>query len=1053
MGVRSIVRSLLLASFAALALANDPAQAQVTTTYSYDGAGRIISAVDNTGSQVVYQYDKAGNRTKVGNGLDVGEIVPLGYSESSALAGSAAPTVATMRDGVFDNRASIGATASQTDAWIQADLGSVKTVAMVKLAAANDPSWPLDASTTNGASLEYSTDGATWTTASAVSSAYPGAYLPITVNASARYLRLHRPGSGQVALGDFRVYATADTGSDAFGIGNYQTSATQNVPKLISPLQTYAGSHTGLTITSIPVQGTYGQATINADHTSMTYLATAVGSDTFTYAVQDANGASAAATVTVTVSAASTARIFTISPAVAGKTTWNLDVDGAFNLGTAGTWTLTPQSTFTASAKAWGAGGGGSNGAWPGGGGGFAGGAIQFQAGVAYRLDVGGGGDTTGGGAPGGGVGGPTTWSATAGGGGFSGVRKTSGPAVLIAPGGGGSGWGGVGGAGGGATGQPGGVYGSFPGGTGGTQTAGGTGSGSGSQYVGGTAADIYGGGGGGGYYGGGAGSGTSGGGGGGGGSGFFSPTEVTSGVLTAGAGPAAGNSSDTDRNAAGDTSGGAGNAGRFLLSGAVSTAPPPTVGPVGQTVAYNSVNNPITLSLGGGPATSVAVASQASHGQATASGLSITYSPTTNYANGASFTDSFTYTASNAAGTSAPATVTVTVSAAPGQKPQIGPIQATVDFNGSKNLPVNLTGGGVPTSVQVVSGFAPQHGSAFPVDATTLNYTPFHNTYGADFFYYSATNAYGTSAMARVDITVVAPGAPSVGDVHPPAFNYDTAEHAITLAINGYSNSVRTVTPPAHGQAFAFGANGMSWHQGGGFWGDDSFTYAASNDAGESNIATVYIHVNPPPPPTVGAGQLTVPYNTPGTVTLTPNGVYTPPLAASSPTPNGGTVSVNGTTATYTPPANWHGQDSFTYTATGPGGTSSPATISVVVSDLVSVHVSPVAWDPIGGYLVSGPVAAQNANQTIQGITSPVTLQFSTVNASGPGTLQYSLNNGPWTAWTSGATVSVANNDVLKFRVSVATTGAAIGSIRVVNISDGAALLNQFDYDVESGT
>ncbi|PWB81758.1 MAG: hypothetical protein C3F08_01235, partial [Candidatus Methylomirabilota bacterium] len=49
----------------------------------------------------------------------------------------------------------------------------------------------------------------------------------------------------------------------------------------------------------------------------------------------------------------------------------------------------------------------------------------------------------------------------------------------------------------------------------------------------------------------------------------------------------------------------------------------------------------------------------------------------------------------------------------------------------------------------------------------------------------------------------------------------------------------------------------------------------------------------------------------------------------------NGGTVAINGVTATYTPPANWSGTDSFTYTISdGRGGTAS-ATVTVTVKPI----------------------------------------------------------------------------------------------------------------------
>ncbi|MBZ7926418.1 fibronectin type III domain-containing protein [Ensifer adhaerens] len=85
-----------------------------------------------------------------------------------------------------------------------------------------------------------------------------------------------------------------------------------------------------------------------------------------------------------------------------------------------------------------------------------------------------------------------------------------------------------------------------------------------------------------------------------------------------------------------------------------------PAAGDVSATVAANSTANPVTLSLSGGAADSVAVAAAPSHGSAIASGTSISYTPDPGY----SGADSFTYTATNVTGTSAPATVRITVAA-----------------------------------------------------------------------------------------------------------------------------------------------------------------------------------------------------------------------------------------------------------------------------------------------------------------------------------------------------------------------------------------------------
>ena len=90
-----------------------------------------------------------------------------------------------------------------------------------------------------------------------------------------------------------------------------------------------------------------------------------------------------------------------------------------------------------------------------------------------------------------------------------------------------------------------------------------------------------------------------------------------------------------------------------------IITAPPvPVANAVSATVAYGSSANPITLSLTGGAADSVAVATAPAHGTASASGTSITYTPTAGFAG----SDSFTYTATNTSGTSTAATVSITV-------------------------------------------------------------------------------------------------------------------------------------------------------------------------------------------------------------------------------------------------------------------------------------------------------------------------------------------------------------------------------------------------------
>ena len=263
---------------------------------------------------------------------------------------------------------------------------------------------------------------------------------------------------------------------------------------------------------------------------------------------------------------------FSISPSVSGKSTWDLAVDGALSLSTAGTWTIVPTSNLQVSAKMWGAGGGcagqGGNGA----GGGYSTGTITLASGTSYQLIVGGGGQGT-------------TAGRTAGAGGAgTGIQFTGNSvAIIVAGGGGGAGDGTprLGGGGGGTSGSN--AESTGAGGYGGTQSAAGAGgnggrrtgnSGSGRNGGGGNTGsaattggtgfgnggvgtvnygDAGSGGGGGGYYGGGEGGGDQGGFGGGGGSGYLHPTLVASGSMTNGQSDTnAGNYTDTQAGGAG---------------------------------------------------------------------------------------------------------------------------------------------------------------------------------------------------------------------------------------------------------------------------------------------------------------------------------------------------------------------------------------------------------------------------------------------------------------------------------------------------------------------
>ena len=84
---------------------------------------------------------------------------------------------------------------------------------------------------------------------------------------------------------------------------------------------------------------------------------------------------------------------------------------------------------------------------------------------------------------------------------------------------------------------------------------------------------------------------------------------------------------------------------------------------------------------------------------------------------------------------------------------------------------------------------------------------------------------------------------------------------------------------------------------------------------------------------PTVSNTSAAVPFNSAGqSINLAPyiSGSYSSITVSTAPLH--GTYSVSGTSVTYTPNTNYSGADSLQFTATGSGGTSSPATLSITV-------------------------------------------------------------------------------------------------------------------------
>ncbi|WP_185714468.1 Ig-like domain-containing protein, partial [Bacillus licheniformis] len=106
-----------------------------------------------------------------------------------------------------------------------------------------------------------------------------------------------------------------------------------------------------------------------------------------------------------------------------------------------------------------------------------------------------------------------------------------------------------------------------------------------------------------------------------------------------------------------------------------------------------------------------------------------------------------------------------------------------------------------------------------------------------------------------------------------------------------------------------------------------------ATGPGGTSAAATVTLTVATPAAPSVAAKSASVAYDTATPIDLTASvsGVHSSLTVSTAPAH--GTTSIAGDVITYTPTSGYYGSDSFAYTATGPGGTSAAATVTLTVA------------------------------------------------------------------------------------------------------------------------
>ncbi|MGA2500849.1 MAG: cadherin-like domain-containing protein, partial [Tepidisphaeraceae bacterium] len=267
-----------------------------------------------------------------------------------------------------------------------------------------------------------------------------------------------------------------------------------------------------------------------------------------------------------------------------------------------------------------------------------------------------------------------------------------------------------------------------------------------------------------------------------------------------------------------------------------------------------------------------------------------------------------------------------------------------------------------------------PTHGGLTLNPDGSFTYTPAENFNGADSFTYKANDGTGDSNVATVSITVnpindlpVAANDAFATDEDTPLVIAAPGVLANDIDVDGDALTAILVDGPAHGTLTLNPDGSFTYTPAENFYGADSFTYKANDGTGDSNVATVYITVNPVYDPPVAGNDLFA------TDEDTPLVVATPGVLANDTNIDGDTLTAilvdgpaHGTLTlnpdgsfTYTPAENFYGADSFTYKANDGTGNSNTATVNITVNHVNHLPVAnndAFATDEDTRLVIAGP-------------------------------------------------------------------------------------------------
>ncbi|MCU0305047.1 MAG: Ig-like domain-containing protein [Thermoanaerobaculales bacterium] len=273
--------------------------------------------------------------------------------------------------------------------------------------------------------------------------------------------------------------------------------------------------------------------------------------------------------------------------------------------------------------------------------------------------------------------------------------------------------------------------------------------------------------------------------------------------------------------------------------------------------------------------------------------------------------------------------------------------------------------------------------------------------------------NGVGGDDFVRNFTVYIPPNDPPTANPQSVTTPEDTAK-AITLTGSDPNMDPLTfsiMTGPAHGGLSGTPPN-VTYTPVPNYNGPDSFTFRVFDGTAYSAPATVSIDVLPVnDPPTADPQAVSTPQNTPVAITLTGSDVENDPLTFAIGTgPSHGLASGTPPDVTYTPAPGYVGPDSFTFTVFDGELYSGPATVSIMVTEVVlpvlTIEDASIIEGDAGTAMVAVTITLTPAS------ASAVSVDWATGGGSATAGLDYTVA-ADTADFLAGATIATASVEV----------------------------------------